>query len=105
MPWLQRRALHRRLAEALEEPGRGQRRSRPTGSARANTARAREALLRAAAESRAVHAYRDAARAGRQALELWPEGEDEDRRIEALEAYADSAELCGELAEAALRLA
>ena len=48
-----------------------------------------------------MHAYRDAARAGRQALELWPEGEDEERRIEALEAYASSAELSGELAEAA----
>ena len=39
--------------------------------------RAREALLRAADDSRAVHAYCDAAGAYRQALELWP---DERRR-------------------------
>src|SRR6185295_3630106 len=60
------------------------------------------ALLVAAAEARAVHAHRDAARAGRQALELWAPGEEEGRRIEALESYAASAELAGELAEAAL---
>ena len=62
---------------------------------------AQEALLLAAAESRAVHAYRDAARAGRQALELWPEGEDSGARLDALELYAGSAELSGDLAEAA----
>ena len=48
-----------------------------------------------------MHAHRDAARAGRQALELWPDGDDEERRIEALESYAGSAELAGELADAA----
>ena len=62
---------------------------------------AREALLRAAAESEAVHAYRDAAAAGRQALELWPESGDEERRGEALERYARCSRLAGELAEAA----
>ena len=62
---------------------------------------AREALLRAARDFRAVHAHRDAARAGRQALELWPEGEDDRGAIEVLEDYAVSAELAGELAEAA----
>ena len=56
-------------------------------------ARAREALLRAAAESAAVHAYRDAARAARQALELWPEARRRTRALEALERYARSAEL------------
>ena len=77
IPWLQRRDLHAREAD-----------------------RAREALLRAAQESRALHAYRDAAAAGRQALELWPQGHEEERRIQTLESYARSAELSGELAEA-----
>ena len=63
--------LHRALAEALGAPRRAEPRGRArTGSARATTTRARDALLRAAAESEAVHAYRDAAEAGRQALEL-----------------------------------
>ncbi len=55
----------------------------------------------AAQESRAVHAHRDAVRAARQALELWPDGDDEERRVAALEAHAHSAELAGELGEAA----
>ena len=38
-------------------------------------ARALEALLEAIADRAAVHAYRDATRLGRQALEIWPEGE------------------------------
>ena len=85
---MRRRSLHRALAEALEAAGAPSREvARHWLGARAG-ARAREALLRAAAESEAVHAYRDAAAAGRQALELWPEGGDEDRRGEALERYA-----------------
>jgi DNA-binding CsgD family transcriptional regulator len=65
--------------------------------------KAREALLAAAAESEAVHAYADAAQYGRQALELWTgaagEGHDP-RRIEALERYAHCSELAADLAEA-----
>ncbi len=101
VPWLQRRALHRRLAAELEANGaKGIEVATHWLGAR-QEAEARDALLRAAEESGAVHAYRDAARAGRQALELWPEGEDEARRVEALQSYANSAELGGELAEAA----
>ncbi len=101
VPWLQRRVLHRRLAAELEATGaKGMEVATHWLGARHET-EARDALLRAAEESRAVHAYRDAARAGRQALELWPEGEDEARRVEALQSYANSAELGGELAEAA----
>ena len=98
-------------AAALAAPGarrgaRGRRRAEPRGRrALARRARerasAREALLRAAAESEAVHAYRDAAAADRQALDLWPEGDDEQRRGEALERYARCSRLAGELAEAA----
>jgi DNA-binding CsgD family transcriptional regulator len=100
VPWLRRRALHRRLAEALEAGGGTTMEIATHWLSAREEGRAREALLRAAEEFRAVHAYRDAALAGRQALELWPEAEDEGRRIQALEGYASSAELSGELAEA-----
>ena len=101
VPWVRRRALHRAFAEALEASGAPSREvARHWLGARAG-APAREALLRAASESEAVHAYRDAAAAGRQALELWPETGDEDRRSEALERYARCSQLAGELAEAA----
>ncbi|MEA2135813.1 MAG: hypothetical protein QOC68_3722, partial [Solirubrobacteraceae bacterium] len=101
VPWMRRRALHRALAEVLEAAGAPSREvARHWLGARA-AAPAREALLRAASESEAVHAYRDAAAADRQALELWPESGDEDRRAEALERYARCSRLAGELAEAA----
>jgi DNA-binding CsgD family transcriptional regulator len=100
VPWMRRRALHRAIAEAIEGTDAP---SREVAThwlgARAGN-RARDALLRAACESEAVHAYRDAAEAGRLALDMWPEGVDEDRRLDTLERYARCAELAGELAEA-----
>ena len=101
VPWLRRRALHRRLAEGLEAAG------APSGEVATHwlgardAGRARESLLRAARELRRVHAYRDAARAGRRALDLWPEGAEPASRLGALEGYASCAELSGELDEAA----
>jgi DNA-binding CsgD family transcriptional regulator len=101
LPWLERRTLHRRFAEALEGTGARDVELATHWLGAREPALAREALLRAAEQSRAVHAYRDATSAGRQALELWPDGEDDESRIAALESYASSAELSGELAEAA----
>jgi tetratricopeptide (TPR) repeat protein len=57
-------------------------------------------LLAAAEASGAVHAYRDAERAIRRALELWPDGHDEATRLDVLERLAGYAELAGDLAEA-----
>ena len=101
LPWLQRRGLHRRLADALESAGAKSSEVATQWLGAREPSKAREAFLGAAEESRAVHAYRDAARAGREALELWPEGEEPERRIQALESYASSTELSGDLAEAA----
>ncbi|HEY6779387.1 MAG TPA: AAA family ATPase, partial [Thermoleophilaceae bacterium] len=98
--WLRRRSLHARLAEELEARDAPGIEVATQWQGARDEARAREALLRAAAESRAVHAYRDAAHAGRMALELWGEDEEPDRRVEALGAYAHSAELAGDLTEA-----
>ena len=100
VPWMRRRSLHRALAEALEAAGGPSREvAKHWLGARAG-GQAREALLRAASESEAVHAHRDAAAADRQALDLWPERGDEARRGEALERYARCSRLAGDLAEA-----
>ena len=101
IPWLRRRALHRRLAQALQERG-----ADPTEVAThwlgaRDAPRALEALLDAAGAAAALHAYRDAARLGRQALDLWPEGERPADRLAVVERYAAHAELAGELGEAA----
>jgi DNA-binding CsgD family transcriptional regulator len=101
VPWMRRRALHRALAEQLERRGAPHRAVATHWLGARAGEQAREALLRAAAESEAVHAYRDAAESGRQALELWPESGDDGRRAEALARYGRCSQLAGELADAA----
>src|SRR3954471_13545626 len=103
IPWLRRRALHRQVAEALESLQAPATELALQWVGARDAAKAREALVGAAAESAAVHAYGDAAQYGRQALELWIEaaGDGYDpARIDALERYARCSELSGDAAEA-----
>jgi DNA-binding CsgD family transcriptional regulator len=100
-PWLRRRALHRQLAERLEEAGAPNAELALHWLGARDEARARDFLLASVGDHCSVHAYRDAARAARRALESWPEGEEVERRVEALRSYGRCAELAGELAEAA----
>ncbi|MEA2123711.1 MAG: hypothetical protein QOI80_493, partial [Solirubrobacteraceae bacterium] len=101
IPWLRRRALHRRLAQALQDRGADAAEVATHWLGARDAPRALEALLEAARAAAAVHAYRDAARLVRQALDLWPEGERSADRLEAVERYAAHAELAGDLGEAA----
>jgi DNA-binding NarL/FixJ family response regulator len=100
IPWLRRRSLHRGLAERLEgRPGKSSEVAAHWLAAR-EPVRALDALVRANRELMEVHAYRDAARVGRQALELWPDGERSADRVALLEHHAHCCELAGELTEA-----
>lgn len=101
VPWLGRRDLHRQFAAQLEGSGAPAIEIATHWRGAGEAARAREALVRATGESEALRAHRDAANAAREALELWPESEDEEARIETLERYAACTELGGRLAEAA----
>ena len=101
VPWLRRRALHRELGERLEARSAPGVEIAPHWLGAHDEERARSQLLRAATEFESVHAYRDAAGMVRQALELWPEGEHVDERLEALERHGAWAELAGELRDAA----
>ena len=104
VPWLRRRALHRGVAEGLTAAGAPGTAVAAHWLAAADRDRALAALWRAANELAAVHAYRDAARAARQALDLWDDGARPDERLEVLDRYASCAELAGELSEAARAL-
>ena len=101
LPWLRRRELHRRVAESLE------RRGAPPGFVAEHLLacreldRARGALVAAAERSCSVHAYRDAASSIRRALGIWPTGEHEADRLDALARLARCAQLSGELVDAA----
>jgi DNA-binding NarL/FixJ family response regulator len=104
VPWMRRRDLHRRLAEAIEQVEGSNLEKAAHWLGAGEERRARESLLRAAAESEALYAHRDGARAARQALELWPdegEGEGAELRLETLRRYGRCAELAGEMADAA----
>jgi DNA-binding SARP family transcriptional activator len=101
IPWTRRRAQHRGLADRLERTGAPPELLAEHWLAANEPERARPKLLVAAEAFCAVHAYRDASRLGRQALELWPEGEDEAGRLVALERLGLCAQLSGELVEAA----
>jgi DNA-binding CsgD family transcriptional regulator len=101
IPWSQRPALHRAIAQRLEAD------RAVSGSAVAEhwargrePDRARLAFLAAASEFGAVHAYRDGARCIRRALALWPEGADDDGRLDALDELGRCAERDGDLSGA-----
>lgn len=100
IPWARRRERHRAVAEALQARQAPPRQVADHWVAAHEPHRARPFLLAAAEQACAVHAYRDAATAGRLALALWPEGEDDDDRLATLERLAECAELSGELTEA-----
>ena len=102
VPWLRRRALHRQVAELLEAGSGPSLEIAAQWLGARDAGRARAMLVCAAREFEAVHAYRDATSAGRQALELWtPQDDEAGDRIELLERHARCAERAGQLTEAA----
>lgn len=101
VPLMRRRDLHRQLATEIEQQGGPSAEVAAHWLGAGEQARAREALVDALRESQVVHAHRDAARAGQRALDIWPEGEAEELRLETLERCGSCAELAGELADAA----
>jgi DNA-binding NarL/FixJ family response regulator len=100
VPWLRRQAIHRRLAEALERGNGTSMEIAAHWRSAGDAARARAAFVEAVRESEGLHAYRDATKAAREALELWSGGEEDALRTETLERYGRCAELAGELTEA-----
>jgi len=101
MLWTRRRTLHRQLAEQLEAGHAPAELVAEHWLAGREPAKARQSLLASARKSCDMHAYRDAAEAGQRVLELWPEGEEEELRLEVLDQLGNCAQLCGMLAEAA----
>jgi DNA-binding CsgD family transcriptional regulator len=99
VPWTRRRQLHRSLAELLEARGARAAVVAEHWLGAHESQRAYPALVEAAEEFAAVHAYREALAAARRAAELWLD-DDETGRSALLERIAECAQLCGSLAEA-----
>ena len=103
VPWTRRVALHRAVAQRLEATHAAPVVVAEHWALGRRPAQARASLLVAAEAFCSVHAYRDAERTTRRALELWPEERDEAEeaaRLDVLERLAGCAELAGDLAEA-----
>lgn len=98
--WSRRRTLNRSLAQQMEATGGPPELIAEHWLAANELERAREALLQSAMRSCHIHAYRDAALAAHRALEIWPEGEHEDKRLDTLESLAHCAQISGQLSDA-----
>jgi DNA-binding CsgD family transcriptional regulator len=99
--WVRRRALHRQIAERLEAQAAPPLAVAQHWLAAKEPDRARAALLLAARNACAIHAYHDAAGVTQQALELWPDGVEDVQRLDVLDSLGHCAQLCGMLPEAA----
>lgn len=99
-PWSRRRQLHGELASVLTARGAPAETIAVHALAAGRPEVARPLLLEAAESYCAVHAHRDAARLVRHALELWPAGDDEPQRVEALARLAHCLHLAGNAPEA-----
>ncbi|UQN08681.1 helix-turn-helix transcriptional regulator [Deinococcus sp. QL22] len=100
IPWARRRTLHRQVAAQLEAAGAPPSHTAEHWLAGHEPERARAALVASAQASCRLHAYRDAAEAAGRALELWPAGVEEARRLEVLDQLGHCAQTCGLLPEA-----
>ena len=102
IPWTRRRTLHRQIASASRAAGRGASgRRRALVAGKGASAAPASAWLHAAQEAREIHAYRDAVVAAQRALDLWPDGVENTRRLGLLDQLAHCAQLCGMFPEAA----
>ena len=100
VPWSRRRSLHQAIAGRLAAAHAPPALIAEHLLAARDLAGARAALVAAAAADYAVHAYRDAARALRTALDLWPPGGEDAERLAVVDQLARCAEMCAEHAEA-----
>ena len=100
IPWSRRRRLHRAMASTLAGHAAAPALIAMHHLAARDFEPARQALLAAAEEHYAVHAYRDAARALRTALEHWPPDGQDGTRLPVIDRLARCAEMCSEYAEA-----
>ncbi len=100
IPWSRRRGLHREYARTLAADGAAPALIAVHLLAARDFGFAREVLIAAAEAHCAVHAYRDAARALRTALEHWPADQEDDARLSVVGRLARCAEMCSEYADA-----
>jgi len=104
IPWSRRRRLHRALAAGLAGHDAAPALIAVHHLAARDFGPARQALLAAAEDHYAVHAYRDAAHALRTVLEHWPPAESDGTRLAVIDRLARCTEMSSEYADAVMLL-
>ncbi len=98
--WSRARKLHRRLAEALTARKAAASLRAPHWLAAGEAEKARRDFLEAARECCRLHAFHDSYTAANQALQLWPDGTEEEERLATLEQLSHCARESGRWKEA-----
>ena len=97
--WTKRRRLNKQVAEYYEKKNYPSEIIAEQWLAANNIIKARTYFLQSADNSCSVHAYRDASNSAFKALEIWTDGEDQDKRIDTLLKLAHCTKLSGQLNE------
>jgi tetratricopeptide (TPR) repeat protein len=98
--WTKARDLHRKIADQLERSNTTPDLVAEHWHAGKELQNARKAYIRAVDESCTIHAYADAARAAKRAIDLWPEGEEEMDRLALLDELGRCAQISGSFHDA-----
>lgn len=99
--WTRARDLHRNIAGQLETSNASPNLVAEHWHAGKDLQNAIKAYVKAVGESCNIHAYADAARSAKRAIDLWPEGEDEMARLALLNQLGHCAQISGSLNDAA----
>lgn len=102
--WSQRKQLNCRIAEALQQRNFPAETVAEYWSRGGQKEKARLAYMHAALFYCSIHAHRDSASASQKALDLWPTGQDEDKRLQILEQLAQCARINGQIPESIMAL-
>jgi DNA-binding CsgD family transcriptional regulator len=98
--WTRARDLHRKIASQLEISNTSPNLVAEHWHAGKELQSARRAYIKAVDSSCKIHAYADAARAAKRAIDLWPEGEDEMERLALLDQLGRCAQISGSFNDA-----
>lgn len=100
IPWTRRRKLHQSIGTLLEQKKAPTKQVAEHWLATNEHKKARACLIESARQSCRLYAYRDAALSVSKALEIWPEEEQKEKRLAAVEQLANCAQIGGLLTEA-----
>ncbi len=102
--WSRRRNLNKRIAQAMEKRHVAPHIIGEYWIRAGDKTKARNAYMESAQHYCSIHAYWDSATLAEKALELWPKGEDEEKRLSTLRQYAQCTRINGQINDSIVAL-